>query len=121
MDSLKSPLARMGLAVAVTAILVVVVRDRLEASDLAGWDRLAEARSGGFTVEKLEKAWIEADGTSAEPWAAYQLAMLLYDEGTDMDRAKQVADAALRAFPDHPIAPMLDSLLQALDSYEKGA
>jgi len=118
---MKSPLARIGLAIAVTAILVVIVRDRLDARDLSGWETLAAARVDGLTAEELEQVWIEVDGTSAEPWAGYYLAMQLYTDGTDLDRAHQVADSTIRAFPGHAVAPMLDDLLAALDSYSPGA
>jgi hypothetical protein len=116
-DALKTPWARLGLVISVTAILVIVVRDRLEASETTAWDQLAAARMDGFTAEELEGVWREVGGSSAEPWAAFHLAMTLYDEGTDLDRARQVADSTMKSFPDHATAPMLGRLIEALDSY----
>lgn len=120
MDLIKTPWARLCLAIAVSAIVVVVVKDRLRAGEESAWERFAEARISGFTADNLENARREVEGTSAEPWVAYQLAMLLYGDGADMDRARQVATAALESQPGHATAPMLSRLILAIDSYSGG-
>lgn len=121
MEPSKSPWARLALAVAITAIVVVVVRDRMEAGESQAWERLAQARVAGFGIENLEDLRQEVAGTSAEPWVAFHLAMQFYDSGTDYDRARQVAEAAIESFPDHATAPLLVRLVDAVKSYQSGS
>lgn len=121
MDALKSPLARTGLVVLLTGIALVVVKDRLRAAELAAWDRLGQARASGFDTPTLEEARLALEGTVAEPWISFHLAVQLYASGTDLDRARAIAVGSLEQHPSHAMAPALSRLVEALDSFTSSA
>jgi len=111
------PWAKVGLGLCLAAILWVVVRSQIAASESADWTQISDARAAGFTIEALENARAEVEGTDVEPWCSFYLAMELYAQGEDLDRAQQVATASVSKFADHATAPILAELLAALQSY----
>ncbi len=110
---------RLAIVVAVAAVIIVAIQEMRAGSEMSAWDDLAEARVGEDSVAALESAREAADGTSAEPWAAFDLTMALYREGTpaDLQRAAQVARAVVDEHPDHAVAGLLRDVLPALESY----
>jgi hypothetical protein len=117
---LQHPLARIGAAVVVLAIVAVVVQHQMQTSTSTSWQTLASAEAGGSTVEALEDARAQAHDSPAGPWIDYQLAVKLFDRGEegDFDRARQVAQEALARIPaDHATRPWLEDLIAAIGSY----
>lgn len=112
-----------AIAVAAVAIIVVVFTAQRAASREAAWSQLAAARAGNFSVEALEDAREAAKGTDAEPWIVYRLTYSLYLEGTpaDLERARQVASAAVQDYPDHALTPMLQDMLEKIGSFQTGS
>ncbi|MEO8453102.1 MAG: hypothetical protein ABI647_25150 [Gemmatimonadota bacterium] len=113
------PLFKALIVAAVIAIAIVVFRSQSQADEQSGWAQYGAAEAQGLTVESLESARDQTRGTTAEPWIAYQLAVKLYESGGpgNFDRSKQVAQEALSAFPEHPIAERLRHLIAVVGSY----
>ena len=105
--------------VAVVALAVVLIRQHRAAADRQGWDRLADAREQGMSVESLNTARDEAAGSPAEPWIDLELALKLYDQGTpaDLERALQITTESLAKFQNHPVAAGLTRLKSAINSF----
>jgi len=105
---------------ALVAIAAVVVIDQMQAADDKAWDYYAEARAGNFTPEALENAREASKGTDAEPWVNWRLAMALYATGSaeDLQRAQQVAESSIQAYPEHQTTAWLRDLVAALKTYE---
>jgi len=110
--------AAVGLAV--LAMIGVLISETRTAAVNDAWSALALARLDEDPIPALESAREAADGTSAEPWASFELAMMLYDDGgaEERQRAEQVAQATITEHPDHAVAPLLQKLLTALNTYE---
>jgi predicted amidohydrolase len=101
------------------AVVVIIITATQRAADDAAWTHLARARALGNTVEALEAARTDAQGTVAEPWISYYLAMALYEAGgpEDLLEARQVASESRSKHPEHSTAAFLERLVAALDSY----
>ena len=112
-----NPMVKGAVAVGLVAIICLVVQSQMAAAESAQWDHLAEARAAGFTVEALEDARAQAEGTDVEPWCSFYLAMELYKDGEDLDRARQIAAESVEKFKNHATTPMLAALLEALKTY----
>jgi len=114
-----NPWIRLAIIVAVAATIMVAIQEWRVSATMAAWDQLAAARVGESPVASLESAREAADGTDAEPWAAFDLTMALYREGTraDLQRAAQVARATVEEYPDHAASRLLQDVLPALESY----
>jgi len=112
------PWIKIGIAVAVLAVVGVIVVSQRQQADEAGWAELAAARQEG-SVEALEDARETARGTSAEPWINFHLTMALYEAGgsSDLQRAIQVAEESISDHPDHVATGFLRNQLPALESY----
>jgi tetratricopeptide (TPR) repeat protein len=104
--------------VALAAVVIVVVQEQRAAAREAGWEALAAASNAGNTIESLESAAQATKDTAAEPWAAFQLARKLYDQGgtAQFERARLVAQQALDRYPDHAAAAHLARIIAAVDS-----
>lgn len=112
-----NPMVKGGLILGLAAIIAVVVKTQMSESQAAQWTHLANARATGFTIEALEDARAEVEGSDVEPWCSFYLAMELYTTGGDLDRARQVASASVQKFQNHATTPILAELLEALQSY----
>ncbi len=112
-----NPMVKGILAVGVVAIVFLVIQAQMSAAETAQWDHLANARAAGFTVEALEDARAEVEGSDVEPWCSFYLAMELYKAGENLDRARQVASASVEKHKNHATTPMLAALLEALKTY----
>jgi len=112
-----NPMVKGILAVGLTAIVVLVIQAQMRAAESAQWDHLAKARAAGFTVEALEDARAEVEGSDVEPWCSFYLAMELYKDGENLDRARQVASASVEKYKDHATTPLLATLLEALKTF----
>jgi hypothetical protein len=106
-------------AVAVIAIAVVIFFEYRESKQTEAWNRLGSALGQANPIEALEIAREASGGTDAEPWIAFDLTIALYEEGSpgDLQRAAQVAQAAIKDYPDHPVCKLLSEVLPALRSY----
>jgi hypothetical protein len=111
------PLMKVGLGLALAAILGVVIRSQITALASADWAHLSAARAAGLTIEALEDARVEVAGTDVEPWCSFYLAMEYYNQGDDFDRAEQIASESVEQFENHVTTPILAELLVALQSY----
>lgn len=108
---------KLVLGISLAAIIALVIQSQMAELEAAEWTLLANARAAGFTVESLEDARAELEGTDVEPWCSFYLAMELYSDGEDLDRARQVASSAIEKHTNHATTPMLASLLEALKTY----
>jgi len=118
-----SPLIRGTLLAACIAIVgVVVYHQFFKTSADQSWETLGVALKSD-TVQAFEAAKDQATGGPAAPWIDYELAMRLYDLGgrENLERSKQVAQAAVDEHPEHVTAPWLRQLIAAIQSYESTA
>ena len=104
---------------AVISTGIVIVTDTRAAADESAWMALDIALRSEDRVVALEGARERAKGTSAEAWAACDLAFALYEVGgeANLRRAQQVAQQALASVGDPALAPMLKQLLAVLLTY----
>jgi hypothetical protein len=114
-----SPLLRLTLVAAAVTLVAVVALHFSQSGAQSAWETLAAAHDPSPTVESLEAARDRAASTPAGPWIDYQLAVALFDRGHsgDLERAVQIAREALAGHPDHAVAPPLQRLLEAVESY----
>ena len=110
--------AAVGLAV--LAIIFVLISETRAAGERDAWAAVALARFEEDPIPAMESAREAAAGTPAEPWASYELAMMLYDEGgaSELQRAAQVAESTIAEHPNHAVTGLLQKLLGALKTYE---
>ena len=115
-----SPLIRgILLATCVAIVGVVVYQQFFQTSAEQSWETLGVALKSD-SVQALEAAKDQVGGGPAAPWIDYELAMRLYDLGgrENLERSKQVAQAAVEEHPDHVTAPWLRQLITAIQTYE---
>jgi len=117
MEAMNTPWVRVAAAVLVLSAIFLFFDERSSNVENEAWAAVSSAREPEFTADSLEDVRQQVEGTSAEPWASFYLAMLLYEENTDLDRARQIASASVASHPDHATAEMMSQLIDALDTY----
>lgn len=107
-------------AVAVVAILVVVVRHYQHQADQEAWAVVGSEGVLQGDIEALEAAREQAKGSSASTLLSLMLAQQLYENGgqDNFQRAAQVAREALDQDGSHALAPHLQRVLEAVESFE---
>ena len=112
-----------GGIIAVLATVVVVFQEMSASSEQEAWASLDATMASEEPIPALESAREVTRGTSAGPWASYQLAVALYEEGTvaDIQRAEQVAQSSISENPGHATTELLQKLLDVLKTYDAPA
>jgi len=102
------------------AVVALVVQNSLTEAELDNWRARATARAAGGSTEAYEDALAQASGSTAGLYISYDLAQAYLDAGepADLDRAIQVAEAALAADPDPSLRGWLERVVAAARSFK---
>lgn len=104
----------------VLAMVVVVIQSNARESELDAWRARTTARTAEESTEALENALTEADGSPAAAFISYDLAQAYLAEGepADLERAIQVAEAAIAGRPGEPLSGWLQRVADSARSFQ---
>ena len=104
----------------VLAVVVLVIQTNARESELDAWRARSAARSAETSTDALENALSEAEGSPAAAFISYDLAQAYLEEGeaADLERAIQVAEAAIAADPGEPLSGWLQRVADSARSFQ---
>lgn len=102
------------------AVVALVIQTSMAEAELDNWRARATAQAAGGTTEAYEDALAKASGTTAGLFISYDLAQAYLEQGgpEDLDRAIQVAEAALAGEPNPALREKLERVIEAARSFQ---
>ncbi|GJM21895.1 MAG: hypothetical protein DHS20C15_18100 [Planctomycetota bacterium] len=104
----------------VLAMVVIVIQNNARESELDAWRARTAARTAEQNTEALEEALSSASGSPASAFISYDLAQAYLTEGepADLERAIQVAEAAIEEDPGEPLSSWLQRVADSARSFQ---